>query len=60
MGEFCYNTLMTSHNFINKHTAFAVLLLVVMCFFAGYFVGKRNAYDTSSYSFDDQPMTENY
>jgi hypothetical protein len=26
--------------FINRHTAMAVLMLVVGCFFAGYYVGK--------------------
>lgn len=26
--------------FINKHTAFAILLLVAGCFFAGYYLGE--------------------
>lgn len=33
---------MAHNDFINRHTAFAVLLLVLGCFFAGYFVGQMS------------------
>jgi hypothetical protein len=29
-----------NHDFINKHTAFAILVLIVVCFIAGYLVGR--------------------
>ncbi|MFA7315422.1 MAG: hypothetical protein WC059_01300 [Candidatus Paceibacterota bacterium] len=32
-----------SHNFINKHTAPAILLLIIGCFLAGYFLGQHSS-----------------
>lgn len=28
-------------NFINRHTALGILLLILVCFFAGYYLGER-------------------
>ena len=28
-------------NFINRHTALAVLVLILGCFFAGYYMGEK-------------------
>lgn len=32
---------MNGHHFINKHTVVSVLILIAVCFFAGYFVGQE-------------------
>jgi hypothetical protein len=38
------------HNFINKHTAFGILLLVIGCFLAGYFIGTHSRYGDNGWN----------
>lgn len=50
------------HNFFNKHTAFAILVIIVGCFLAGYFVGKNssgNYYGKNGYR-NHMDRSENY
>ena len=37
-----------THDFINQHTAFGILILILGCFFAGYFVGKNSRIEKTS------------
>ncbi len=50
-----------SHNFINKHTAPAILLLVLGCFTAGYFLGQYQVFGkTKSFRSEKSYMHSDY
>ncbi|MES2930398.1 MAG: hypothetical protein V4665_01290 [Patescibacteria group bacterium] len=46
------------HNFLNRHTAFAILILIVGCFVAGYFIGKYSTEREYGISRDRWDMSE--
>ncbi len=48
------------HNFINKHTALGIFLLIVGCFLAGYFVGFHSKYKTNLPTEDGPTSVRNY